>query len=106
MYPQRAHCPIVFPVTPTSSPASPAERCPCTLATGKICPAEAAVASPGRDHAVRVGSADGRVCSAASDLDVPQAQVSDHDRVAVAELRLADALPVHEDAVQAPVVEQ
>src|SRR3954463_1935685 len=106
MYPQRAHCPIVFPVTPTRSPASPAERCPCTLATGKICPARAAVASPGRVRAVRVGSADGRVCSAAGDLDVPQAHVPDDDRVAVVQRRLADALAVDEDAVEAAIVEQ
>src|SRR3954468_24064077 len=97
---------MVFPVTPTSSPASPAERCPCTLATGKICPARAAVASPGRDRAVRVGSADGRVCSAAGDLDVPQAHMSDHDCVAIFELRLAHAVAVDEDAVEAAVVEQ
>src|SRR5919197_3620534 len=101
MYPQRAHCPIVLPVTPTSSPASPAERDPCTLATGKICPARAAVASPGRDRAVRVGSADGRVCSAASDLDVPQAHMSDQDRVTVAQGRLAYAIAVDVHAVEA-----
>src|SRR5919206_1398675 len=106
MYPHRAHCPMVFPVTPTSSPASPAERCPCTLATGKICPARAAVASPGRDRAVRVGSAGGRVCSAAGDLDVPQAHMADRDRVAVGQRRLADALAVDEDPVEAAIVEQ
>src|SRR6185312_4655184 len=106
MYPHRAHWPMVVPVTPTSSPASPAERCPCTLATGKICPARAAVASPGRDRAVRVGSADGRVCSAAGDLDVPQAHVPDHDGVAVVQRRLPHALAVDEDAVEAPVVQQ
>src|SRR5436190_8370142 len=97
---------MVFPVTPTSSPASPAERCPCTLATGKICPARAAVASPGRVRAVRVGSAGGRVCSAAGDLDVPQADVPDDDRVAVAQLRLANTVAVDEDSVEAAVVEQ
>jgi hypothetical protein len=72
----------------------------------KVSPARAAVASPGRDRAVRVGSAGGRVCSAAGDLDVPQAHMSDHDRVAVGERGLADPLAVDEDAVEAAIVEQ
>src|SRR5918995_3938125 len=109
MYPQRAHWPIVLPDTPASSPASPARKCPwgfALLATRKICPARAWLASPGRGRAVRVGSADGRDCSAASDLYVPQADVADADPVAIVERRLAHPLPVDIDAVQAPVVEQ
>src|ERR687896_1637515 len=109
MYPQRAHWPIVLPETPASSPASPARKCPCgfaLVATRKICPARAWLASPGRGHAVRVGSANGRDCSAASDLDVPQVDVADADPVAIAERRLAYPLPVDVDAVEAPVVEQ
>ena len=47
------------------------------------------------------------VCSAAGDLDVPQAHMPDDDRVAVAfSAGLAHALAVYVDAVEAAIVEQ
>src|SRR4051794_18601822 len=111
MYPQRAHCPMVEPETPASSPASPARNSPWglgrALGTPDVCPTARGGASPSRSAGLGatdlVGQLAGLVVRRAAGLSarigvVEQAleirRLLDH-RVAVVTLDLGLEVPDH-----------